>query len=279
MDLKIAEFKEQLEILNVEQARLHGHLSALKESTKSDAIAFEEKLKEVITQSEKNKQDMEQKPRPQLSHNPKLNRSFMSNVSEHRPEAPFAYRHIAKGNEIMNEQKAFEYKMRLQQDLEKIKVATRIEDTEVLFETLSSIEQDNFKQLCNINELNSQIEDLEEQLVSMRKERDELRSMDQKTEGSIRFQFFKHHIEEKAVLQHQIAQIKQKNEADEARLVLQLKDLSNLFYIIGCDKAVDRSELKSDFLGKENLAEILRVIENRMREALFVYHLVVYKVV
>lgn len=278
MDFKIAEFKEQLEVLNVEQARLESHLAALKEATKGDALAFEEKLKEVIMQSEKNKQEMEQKPRPQLTQNPKLNRSFMSNASDHRPEAPIPYRYMGKGNEPMTEQKALEYRIKLGQELEKIQAATGIEDTEVLFETLGSIEQENFKQLCNINELNNQIEDLEEQLATMRKERDELRSMEQKTEESSRFQFFKQNLEEKAALIDEISEIKLQNEGSESRLVAQLKELSNLFYIIGCDKAVDRSELKSDFLGKENLAEILRIIENRMQESLFVYHLVVYKV-
>ncbi len=272
MDAKIADFKEQLEILDVETRRLYSHLAALKEATKGDALAFEEKLREVVMLSEKNKYELDHKPRPLLANNAKLNKSFMSNASEHRAEGNTQYKSTLRPLDQFSESKMLDYKVKLSCDLEKIRAATGIQDSETLFNTLTNIEQENYKQLRNINELNTQIDDLDEQLNLMTIEKESLLRREKESEESTRFKFFASHLEEKEALENQINELQWMNNESEGRLNSQLKDLTNIFYTIGCDKAIDRSELKSDFLSKENLAEVLRIIENRMNEALFVYH-------
>ena len=179
---------------------------------------------------------------------------------------------------MLGEGKLQEYHAQLTDDLTKIQAATGINDPEELFTELGSLEQENFKQLSNINELNRQIEDLEAQLKVMKTERVELQGLENRNEASTRFQFFARHQNERSLLESEISELEAGGSNEEARLAAQLKELQNVFYSIGCDKLIDRNELKSDFLGRDNLYEVLRVIENRMLEVLFVHHLIISKV-
>ena len=97
MHNKIAEHKEQLEIHDVEKQRLCNHLNALKEAAKVDAGQFEDKLREIVVQSEKGKLEAEQKNRnPLLKDLKGLNRSGLSQASETRNDAVPAAKYTGK---------------------------------------------------------------------------------------------------------------------------------------------------------------------------------------
>ena len=58
VDIQMKDLNEQIKIFELEKARLCQQMNSIKEATKSDANSFEERLKVVLIQSEKNKEEM-----------------------------------------------------------------------------------------------------------------------------------------------------------------------------------------------------------------------------
>ena len=174
--------------------------------------------------------------------------------------------------------KVFENKVRVKNDISKIKKATKLDNLEVFIEELKKLEEFNYKEMKTINELNNQVNDLETNLEFLENEKKILMDTELKGVQGTRYIFLKKLKEEKNQIQATIdSQILIVNSL-ELKLNAQLKETHKLFYTIGCDNLINRTDLKNDFLIKENIHEILRIIENRMNEVLFVYHLIVSKV-
>lgn len=55
---KLKDLKEQMDVCLIEKTRLQSQIATIKEHTKKDAKAFEEKLKHVLIQIEKNKEEL-----------------------------------------------------------------------------------------------------------------------------------------------------------------------------------------------------------------------------
>ncbi len=68
-------------------------------------------------------------------------------------------------------------------------------------------------------------------------------------------------------------------EIDQKNIKLKdyFRELVTLFYTIGCDKALEKINI-NDFLRPENIEFILKVIENRLLEVIFVYGQIKQKV-
>ena len=180
--------------------------------------------------------------------------------------------------ENINEMKIYENKLRVKNDINKIKKATKLDNLETFILELKKLEEFNYKEMKTINELNNQVNDLETNLEFLGKEKEILMDAELRGVQGSRYIFLKKLKEEEEQLQIQ-------NEGQtlifnslEQKLSAQLKEAHNIFYTIGCDNLINRTDLKNDFLVKENIHEILRIIENRMNEVLFVYHLIVSKV-
>lgn len=163
--------------------------------------------------------------------------------------------------------------------MNKIKKATKIENLETFIKSLKDMELINFQEMRNIVEYSNQIRDIENAIDLLQKEKEELVLTDQKEHTGERFTFLKDLTLKQHKFEQENKKLTGKLKFIEGKLISYLKEAHNIFYTIGCENLVNRVDLKNDFISKENIKEVLRIIESRMNEVLFVYHTITVKVI
>ena len=94
VDIQMKDLNEQIKIFELEKARLCQQMNSIKEATKSDANSFEERLKVVLIQSEKNKEEMYKQKEQKLS-----KENYKEQVARKKSVAdPYAMRLLNKQN-------------------------------------------------------------------------------------------------------------------------------------------------------------------------------------
>ena len=266
---KLREYEELTVYNNKDIDRIEQQINNLKETSKTDSKAFEQRLKEQKIASEKRRIGYEacitvreKKNTLHLNDNRKESREPNSLIkSTCRPLCT---------DDRVHSRIISDTQRRNADDFNKLVFATGIEDVSILIEKFIQMEEDNFKEFQEINEINFEIQDLESQVAQLKLTQQELNS-EVKTNNAMHKNEQETIDNEKKLLTQQRTKISVLNEEIELKLKDVLKEACNLFYVIGAENLIDKTTLKNDFMRIENLPEIFKTIESRFLEIIYAY--------
>lgn len=253
--------------------RISQQIKNLKENSKQDAKTFEAQLKEMVLAGEKKKQAIETqlaaKDRRTIIHSPQ--NELLKAQADHTGGSCLGSTNKGLTIDGINSGRlTLEAHRKQEEDFRKLVSATGIDDVSQLIDCFIQMEEDNFKEFRYINEITFEIQDLESQIASLRNDRNELE--EQVTANDKEREAARARTEsEKQSLIAQRERVYQANEETEARLKEILKEVCNIFYIIGADNLLEKTVLKNDFIRVDNLPEIFRTVENRFLEMVYAY--------
>ena len=150
--------------------------------------------------------------------------------------------------------------------------ATGISDFSVLLERFREMEEGNFKQYRCINDLSKQIEHLEDNNKALEADKEELETMESKTNIN-RKDFMKEKDAEVKANEEAADKIKQKTAELESEYREASNELENLFYYLELDKRLDKYS-NIDHFDIRNVGETLGMVESQQDDMLYLYNLV-----
>lgn len=279
-DGRLKEYREMTVHAAKDYDRIVQQIKNLKEVSKQDSKTFESILKDLVLASEKKKQTLE----AQMGL-----REKKSGYDGHATDASKALVEANPGFSTTMTLKNYnpedrnvsklstEAQKRQEEDFRKLVAATGINDVSELVDSFMLMEEENFRDFRCINEINFEIIELENQIAGLRTDRDQLaeRVTQNETEQTTNQQQLE---AEKQTQVEQREKVERFNEETEGKLRDILKEVCNVFYIIGADNLMEKTVLKNDFMRIENLPEIFKAIESRFLEMIFAYSTIIANV-
>uniref|UniRef100_A0A7S0EMC5 ODAD1 central coiled coil region domain-containing protein n=1 Tax=Hanusia phi TaxID=3032 RepID=A0A7S0EMC5_9CRYP len=272
LEKELAEKKEEMQkIVEVSNAaydareRANQEMEALRNQAEQEQKAFEaewNELGKLIEHDAKMKEYMKQREK-----------ALKSGVDMEDEEK--LRKKILKSNpNIAKDKAAQQASLRKVQEFEeafaKIQAATGISDIDELVATFIEAEDQNFSLFNYVNELNSEVEKLEEQIADLRKEIEKHRGQAQNTDN-----------QKRKVLQEledKLAKTEARTEQYETRVrkatetITVLKDgIQDVFDKIGCSQNGVMEILGTTGVTEGNMMQYLGIIEQRTNEILQIY--------
>ncbi len=178
-----------------------------------------------------------------------------------------------KFGKTMGHSKAFEQNVAAEkvqmytQAFQKIQEATEIEEIDQLVHTFITAEDQNYTLFNYVNEVNTEIEKLEDQIAAIKNETDKYKSSGQEFSKSMGAQFTE--AEESLAQAERMADLYDRRYQQAINCVGILKSkLYDIFVKIGCDTPAVRELLGDEGVTDHNMMSFLGIIEQRTNELL-----------